>query len=543
MLRAPRGGGSCSGLAAHVKRPVIAGEREHRSLGMQEGTYHGARQYRLRVEAPTNSSFARSVLAMFDRWKRRTNAALAYTRVLSRRADATVGDGRPVSVLSTELRAFGRMLNLLTPESAVVEYLPVHNGVLCSVFGRGFAATATIPFTTTELASLDLKASLLEAPKLGVEELEEAAVRLLSDDDTNARLLHPIMGAIEGRGTTKLTVIARGPLARVPFHALDLGRSLKTNRPLRVSYLPSLPSATATETLRDERDTVTVLAAPQDNLPIARGLSPYFRRRGIDVITGEAFTRQALSVALQERGELVICCHGDKDGLQLADGILTSEWLDEHLPGSHRKTVALMACRAGHAGTAEVGLASGLPALLLRKGVKWVVASYWQIPELSAMLFADAWTRALVEGLPGPEAYERAARYVQSAAFDAVASWRSECLLAARSAQDRCAALWFAAATAMELATSSLNAHLEYPARRAAREMLRPLRSQTRDWDDCRWHIPAEAILAEVDSWLDWEREAGSSNPSSFEHREELEHPVFAAPIHWALLFLFGLNR
>ena len=146
-----------------------------------------------------------------------------------------------------------------------------------------------------------------------------------------------------------------------------------------------------------------------------------------------------------------MCCHATPEGLRLADGILDPVQLDCQLPRSERSTIALIACKGARSAVGPFSVGARFPDVLLRKGTGAVVAPRWDVPELSALLFADYLLAALSASRRPMEAFRRAVLAVERCTALDLQRWgRSHLATVHERCPTQSEPWWFQAALAWE---------------------------------------------------------------------------------------------
>jgi hypothetical protein len=257
------------------------------------------------------------------------------------------------------------------------------------------------------------------------------------------------------------------------------------------------------------------------------------------VEVGRYVTSAAVFEALECDADLIILSHGSQEGLVLADGVLSSDMLKSRLASSNCPTVALVACKAGHGFSLPWSSAAPLPTALLQRGVGAVIAARWDLPELSAAIFAERWCHARSVGRPPVHAYREAVDFIRSITLMELLTWNDEKVAACLRRPEDEIALWFAAAAGRELASvgdGSANGSEEATlpiVERAFTQLRNSFRQLVgRAGPDL---IPLSLVKDHLDylTKLTMKLDPLANWP--------LDRPAFTAPIHWAGPCLFGL--
>lgn len=328
---------------------------------------------------------------------------------------------------STMLREARRRVQASATDLAVVQRtLKPNTALLVYTGGGGAARTALMVVTATRARGVTL------AP---LDSLDRDIVRwlaLLESGETAAGAGQRVAGAVLGDvlrdlppGIKHIVVVPHGPLYRVPFHALPVGRGVLGDRAV-VTISPSVSMAmlyAASPRVVDPRvlalgagDTEVASEAPQMDLSIERSergnpLAPLLAAadearaaaawgRNSLALVGSDATESALKRSARDAYTVL---HTAAHALT-SDQALGANWLilrpdsteDGYVSGGElaqlsagTSMVVLSGCRTTGDFGSRGDAIDGLVAPLLARGVRTVVASHWAV--------SDRWTKELME--------------------------------------------------------------------------------------------------------------------------------------------------
>jgi CHAT domain-containing protein/tetratricopeptide (TPR) repeat protein len=213
---------------------------------------------------------------------------------------------------------------------------------------------------------------------------------------------------LEALGATEVVLIPTGPLALLPLHAVPC-RFADGWAPLcervAVSYAPSLRSLLAARAICGRATGgQTKLAGIADPISGARPL-PYARAELDEIsglfacscpLSGHQATKRGLFSAAKDATHLHLACHGWysaasplESRFELARGTLKLREALSARPFEGVRLVVATACQSGVTGSGELAdEVLGFPSALLAGGAGGVVASLWNVNDLSTALLA-----------------------------------------------------------------------------------------------------------------------------------------------------------
>ena len=191
--------------------------------------------------------------------------------------------------------------SLLAPGAAAVVYEPGPRAIQCTFLTRGTRQTIAIPLARPAQALLKLQSAALEPAFLAVDPAEASQALAEIRIAAYAQLFAPVDALCRAAQIRTLAIIALGPLERVPFHLLIDAAGQPVRDRLDICYLPSLPTLTQAPQWHPPVTPLTILADPEENLAIARGIALSLQQAGAEILLGQAATQSALVQQLQQR--------------------------------------------------------------------------------------------------------------------------------------------------------------------------------------------------------------------------------------------------
>ena len=288
--------------------------------------------------------------------------------------------------------------------------------------------------TESDLSSAEIVRLLIRYQQAG-----PSGLLFPRDDELNLILRHlqatlgraygsPIKRALDDLGATSVAIIATGILSAFPFAAVDIlspgpAASTVDGRYLG-DYFGVLSSPSASVLLSCRRRAVendgswhrlVAVGDPTSNRRLegaaaeVKAISEMAMWAHVELLTGDAATRDSVVAAAGQADYLHIACHGLSDltdplksGLVLADGELSVEEIVERAAVGCRLVVA-SACDSGRIGIWQVANEHvGLPGAFLAAGAACVVASLWPVDDqATSLLIARFYEELAVSGSSG----------------------------------------------------------------------------------------------------------------------------------------------